>query len=236
MDAPSSLLSPRDWDSHPPYSYPGYKSSVLRSPSRPLIPLKEKLKDRRVPVYGAKDLGKLDHDLTRNAARNGAPLGERIIVTGRVMDERGRPVRNTLVEIWQANAAGRYVHKADQHDAPLDPNFLGAGRCMTDNDGRYRFLTIKPGAYPWGNHSNAWRPNHIHFSLFGEYFGSRLVTQMYFPGDPLLALDPIFQGTPEHARNRLVSRFSIDTTEEAYALGYEFDIVLRGPNQTPTEA
>lgn len=240
MDSPSLILTPRltarDWDSHPPYSYPGYKSSVLRSPSRPLIPLKEKLKDRRVPVYGAEDLGKLDNDLTRNAAKNGAPLGERIIVTGRVMDEDGRPVRNTLVEIWQANAAGRYVHKADQHDAPLDPNFLGAGRCITDDDGRYRFLTIKPGAYPWGNHSNAWRPNHIHFSLFGEYFGSRLVTQMYFPGDPLLALDPIFQGTPEQARNRLTSRFSIDTTEEAYALGYEFDIVLRGPNQTPTEA
>jgi protocatechuate 3,4-dioxygenase beta subunit len=186
-------------------------------------------------VYGTDDLGPLDHDLTRNAARNGEPLGERIIVTGRVLDLGGKPVRNTLVEIWQANAAGRYVHKADQHDAPLDPNFLGAGRCITDDEGRYRFLTIKPGAYPWGNHSNAWRPNHIHFSLFGEYFGSRLVTQMYFPGDPLLALDPIFQGTPAHARDRLVSRFSIDTTEEAYALGYEFDIVLRGPNQTPTE-
>jgi protocatechuate 3,4-dioxygenase beta subunit len=187
-------------------------------------------------VYGAQDLSALDHDLTRNAAKNGEPLGERIIVTGRVLDEGGRPVRNTLVEVWQANAAGRYVHKADQHDAPLDPNFLGAGRCLTDDKGRYRFLTIKPGAYPWGNHSNAWRPNHIHFSLFGEYFGSRLVTQMYFPGDPLLALDPIFQGTPEHARERLIARFSIDTTEEAYALGYEFDIVLRGPKQTPAEA
>ena len=137
--------------------------------------------------------------------RNGEPLGERIIVTGRVLDEGGRPVRNTLVEIWQANAAGRYVHKNDQHDAPLDPNFLGAGRCITDNEGRYRFLTIKPGAYPWGNHPNAWRPNHIHFSLFGDHFGSRLVTQMYFPGDPLLAFDPIFQGTPEHARDRLIA-------------------------------
>jgi protocatechuate 3,4-dioxygenase beta subunit len=231
-----SSLAPRDWDAHPPYSHPGYKSSVLRSPTRPLIPLKEYLRDRRVPVYGAEDLSALDHDLTRNAAKNGEPLGERIIVTGRVLDEGGRPVRNTLVEVWQANAAGRYVHKADQHDAPLDPNFLGAGRCLTDDEGRYRFLTIKPGAYPWGNHSNAWRPNHIHFSLFGDYFGSRLVTQMYFPGDPLLALDPIFQGTPEHARERLIARFSIDTTQEAYALGYEFDIVLRGPNQTPTES
>jgi protocatechuate 3,4-dioxygenase beta subunit len=230
-----STLSPRDFDSHPAYVHPPYRSSILRGPTLPLIPLKEKLRDQRAPVYGTDDLGPLDHDLTRNAARNGEPLGERIIVTGRVLDVGGKPVRNTLVEIWQANAAGRYVHKADQHDAPLDPNFLGAGRCITDNEGRYRFLTIKPGAYPWGNHTNAWRPNHIHFSLFGEYFGSRLVTQMYFPGDPLLALDPIFQGTPEQARDRLISRFSIDTTEESYALGYEFDIVLRGPNQTPTE-
>jgi protocatechuate 3,4-dioxygenase beta subunit len=152
-----------------------------------------------------------------------------------VLDEGGRPVRNTLVEVWQANAAGRYVHKADQHDAPLDPNFLGAGRCLTDNEGRYRFMTVKPGAYPWGNHPNAWRPQHIHFSLFGDHFGSRLVTQMYFPGDPLLAFDPIYQGTPAHARERMVSRFSLDTTQEAYALGYDFDIVLRGPNETPME-
>lgn len=229
------ILTPRDWAGHPPYKHPEYKSSILRSPSRPLIPLKESLKNTRVPVYGAEALGKLDHDLTRNAVKNGAPLGERIIVSGRVLDEDGKPVRNTLVEVWQANAAGRYIHKADQHDAPLDPNFLGAGRCLTDDEGRYRFLTIKPGAYPWGNHSNAWRPNHIHFSLFGDYFGSRLVTQMYFPGDPLLAHDPIFQGTPAHARDLLVSRFSLDITEEGFALGYEFDIVLRGPKQTPME-
>lgn len=230
-----STLSPRDFDSHPAFVHPPYRSSIKRGPTLPLIPLKEKLRNQRSPVYGTDDLGPLDHDLTRNAARNGEPLGERIIVTGRVLDVGGKPVRNTLVEIWQANAAGRYVHKHDQHDAPLDPNFLGAGRCMTDNEGRYRFLTIKPGAYPWGNHANAWRPNHIHFSLFGEYFGSRLITQMYFPGDPLLAFDPIFQGTPEPARDRLVSRFSIDITEEGYALGYEFDIVLRGPHRTPTE-
>ncbi|SAL31486.1 protocatechuate 3,4-dioxygenase subunit beta [Caballeronia turbans] len=231
----SPILTPRDWESHPAYLSPGYKSSILRSPGLPLIALKENLRNRRVPVYGADDLGVLDNDLTRNAAKNGEPLGERIIVTGRVLDEGGRPVRNTLVEVWQANAAGRYVHKADQHDAPLDPNFLGAGRCLTDDEGRYRFMTIKPGAYPWGNHPNAWRPQHIHFSLFGEYFGSRLVTQMYFPGDPLLDLDPIYQGIPEHARERLVSSFSIDTTQENYALGYEFNIVLRGPDQTPTE-
>ncbi|MCD0502938.1 protocatechuate 3,4-dioxygenase subunit beta [Bordetella petrii] len=232
---PQLILAPRDWNSHPPYRYPDYKSSVIRSPSLPLIPLGDALKNRRAPVYGAQDLGALDHDLTRNAAKNGAPLGERIIVTGRVQDEAGRPIRNTLVEIWQANAAGRYVHKGDQHDAPLDPNFLGAGRCLTDNEGHYRFVTVKPGAYPWGNHANAWRPNHIHFSLFGDYFGSRLVTQMYFPGDPLLELDPIFQGTPSHARELLVSRFSLAATEEGYALGYEFDIVLRGPRQTPME-
>ncbi|WP_133646114.1 protocatechuate 3,4-dioxygenase subunit beta [Paraburkholderia flava] len=230
-----SLLTPRDFASHPAYLEPGYRSSVKRGPTRPLIPLKERLCDQRVPVYGADDLGALDHDLTRNAVVNGAPLGERIVVTGRVLDEGGRPVRNTLVEIWQANSTGRYVHKADQHDAPLDPNFLGAGRCVTDQDGRYRFLTIKPGAYPWGNHPNAWRPNHIHFSLFGDYFGSRLVTQMYFPGDPLLAFDPIYQGTPADARERLISRFSLDVTEEGFALGYEFDIVLRGRDETPLE-
>jgi protocatechuate 3,4-dioxygenase beta subunit len=231
----TATLRPRDWDSHPPYIYPEYKSTVLRGPTKPLLPMKDKLRQLRAPVYGHEAIGALDHDLTRNAARNGAPLGERIVVTGRVLDERGRPVRNTLVEIWQANAAGRYVHKVDQHDAPLDPNFLGAGRTLTDSEGRYKFYTIKPGAYPWGNHPNAWRPNHIHFSLFGEYFASRLVTQMYFPGDPLLALDPIFQGTPERARDRLISRFTLDVTEPDFALGYVFDIVLRGPNETPME-
>jgi protocatechuate 3,4-dioxygenase beta subunit len=177
----------------------------------------------------------MDNDLTINAAKNGAPLGERIIVTGRVLDEDGRPVPNTLIEVWQANAAGRYIHKVDQHDAPLDPNFLGAGRCVTDGEGRYRFKTIKPGAYPWGNHVNAWRPNHIHFSLFGPSFLTRLVTQMYFPGDPLLALDPIYNSVPEGARERMISAFSIDITEPDYALGYVWDIVLRGRGQTPTE-
>jgi protocatechuate 3,4-dioxygenase beta subunit len=228
-------LRPRDWDSHPAYIHPEYKSTVLRGPTKPLLPMKDKLRQLRAPVYGHDAIGALDHDLTRNAAKNGVPLGERIVVTGRVVDERGRPVRNTLVEIWQANAAGRYVHKVDQHDAPLDPNFLGAGRTLTDSEGRYKFYTVKPGAYPWGNHPNAWRPNHIHFSLFGEYFASRLVTQMYFPGDPLLALDPIFQGTPERARDRLISQFTLDVTEPDFALGYVFDIVLRGPNETPME-
>ncbi len=227
--------SVRDWASHPPYLSPGYKSTVLRAPTKPLIPIKHNLSELRGPVYGHETLGALDHDLTRNAAKNGAPIGERIVVTGKVLDEDGRPVRNALVEVWQANATGRYVHKVDQHNAPLDPNFLGAGRCMTDENGVYKFLTIKPGAYPWGNHPNAWRPNHIHFSLFGSGILSRLVTQMYFPGDPLLDFDPIYQGSPEGARERMISRFSLDATEEGFALGYVFDIVLRGRSETPFE-
>ncbi|NNE22261.1 MAG: protocatechuate 3,4-dioxygenase subunit beta, partial [Rhizobiales bacterium] len=158
------------------------------------------------------------------------------IITGRVLDVTGRPLAGQLIEIWQANAAGRYAHKADQHNAPLDANFFGGGRCLTDNHGRYRFSTVKPGAYPWGNHDNAWRPNHIHLSLFGPSLESRLVTQMYFPGDPLLDLDPIYLGIPEVARHRLVSKFSLDVTEPGFALGYEFDIVLAGASQTPLEA
>ncbi len=234
--SPPTRLDPRDWSSHSPYVHPPYRSTVLRGPTKPLVPVPAALAVRGAPVYGHDRIAPIDHDLTRNAVRNGAPLGERIIVTGRVLDEGGRPVPHTLVEIWQANAAGRYIHKVDQHDAPIDPNFLGAGRCLTDADGRYRFLTVKPGAYPWGNHPNAWRPNHIHFSLFGQWFASRLVTQMYFPGDPLLALDPIFQGTPAGARDRLVSRLDLDVTEAGFALGYVFDIVLRGARSTPMEA
>lgn len=225
----------RDWGSHPPYVHPDYKSTQLRGPTRPLVPLKATLSELTGPVYGHESVGKLDADLTRNGAVNGEPLGERIVVTGRVLDERGRPVPNTLVEVWQANAAGRYVHTVDQHDAPLDPNFFGGGRCVTDAEGRYRFYTVKPGAYPWGNHANAWRPNHIHLSLFGPSYLTRLVTQMYFPGDPLLDLDPIFLGTPEQARERLVATFSIDVTEPDFALGYVFDIVLRGALSTPME-
>jgi protocatechuate 3,4-dioxygenase beta subunit len=228
-------LDPRDASSQPPWLHPPYRSTALRSPTRPLLPIAHSLSELTQPVYGHEDIGEFDHDLTRNAVSNGAPLGERIIVTGRVLDARGRPVRHTLVEVWQCNAAGRYVHRADQHDAPLDPNFLGAGRTLTDAEGRYRFLTIRPGAYPWGNHPNAWRPAHIHFSLFGEHFASRLVTQMYFPGDPLLALDPIYQSTREGVRERLVSRFDIGVTEAGFALGFVFDIVLRGPLETPME-
>lgn len=228
-------IAARDWTSQPPYLYPEYKSTPLRAPKRPLVPLQHTLSELAQPVYGHEDIGELDHDLTRNAAVNGAPLGERIVVTGRVLDEGGRPMRRTLVELWQCNAAGRYVHVVDRHDAPLDPNFLGAGRTMTDDEGRYRFMTIKPGAYPWGNHPNAWRPNHIHFSLFGEHFASRLVTQMYFPGDPLLAFDPVYRSTAPGARERLVSRFTLEATEPGFALGYEFDIVLRGALETPME-
>lgn len=232
---PSPTITPRDWSSHSPYIYPDYRSTPKRGPTRPLIALKAALGELAQPVYGHDSIGELDHDLTRNGRKNGEPIGERMILAGQVLDEQRRPVRNTLIELWQANACGRYIHKNDQHDAPLDPNFLGAGRCLTDNEGRYKFLTIKPGAYPWGNHPNAWRPNHIHLSLFGQHLASRLVTQMYFPGDPLLAYDPIFQGTPEKARDRLIADFSLDITEEGYALGYQFDIVLRGTDETPFE-
>jgi protocatechuate 3,4-dioxygenase beta subunit len=173
--------------------------------------------------------------LTRQ--HGGEPLGERIVVTGRVLESDGRPVRGALVEIWQANAAGRYVHTVDQHPAPLDPNFTGAGRCLTDDEGKYEFVTVKPGAYPWKNHPNAWRPAHIHFSLFGRTFTDRLVTQMYFPGDPLFDYDPIFQSVRDTpARERLIAKFDLDTTQEDWALGYVFDIVLRGPAATPLEA
>ncbi|HEY9346167.1 MAG TPA: protocatechuate 3,4-dioxygenase subunit beta [Inquilinus sp.] len=228
-------FQPRDWRIHPPHLYEGYRSTVLRAPSQKLIPLSGALSEHQGPSFAAAPSG--EADLTRNGRVNGEPLGERIIVTGRVLDEDARPVANTLVELWQANASGRYIHKVDQHDAPLDPNFLGAGRCVTDGEGRYRFLTIKPGAYPWRNHPNAWRPQHIHFSLFGPAFATRLVTQMYFPGDPLHTLDPMFNSIPDPAgRERLIAAFSLDVTEPEVALGYEFDIVLRGRLATPMEA
>jgi protocatechuate 3,4-dioxygenase beta subunit len=186
------------------------------------------------PVFDHDDLQSTDHDLTKQHA--GEPIGERIIVSGRVLDEDGRPVPHTLIEIWQANSAGRYPHRADQHDAPTDPNFTGFGRALSDGNGQYRFVSIKPGAYPWRNHYNAWRPAHIHFSLFGPAFATRLVTQMYFPGDPLLPYDPMFNCVPdEGARNRLISAFDLETTIPEIALGYRFDIVLRGPEETPME-
>jgi len=207
---------------------------VLRSPRKPLIHLPHTLSEVTGPVFGPDDVGPTDGDMTRQG--QGEPLGERIIVSGRVLDDSGRPVPHTLIEIWQANAAGRYRHDRDNHPAPLDPNFHGAGRLLTDADGNYSFTTVKPGAYPWKNHANAWRPAHIHFSLFGPAFATRLVTQMYFPGDPLFAYDPIFQSIPdERARERLIASFDLGTTKQEWALSYRFNIVLRGQEATPFE-
>lgn len=223
-----------DLDIHPPYDYPEYRSTRDRHPSRPLVLLPHSLSETTGPVYGHAEVQPSDSDLTRRHA--GEPLGERIIVSGRLLDGDGRPVRNSLVEIWQANAAGRYIHHVDQHPAPLDPNFTGAGRCLTDDEGWYRFVTIKPGAYPWGNHHNAWRPAHIHFSVFGPAFATRLVTQMYFPGDPLFEHDPIFQSVRDpRDRQRLVSALDLSLTRPEWALGYRWDIVVRGREATLTE-
>jgi protocatechuate 3,4-dioxygenase beta subunit len=209
----------------PPYDFPDYGSTALRAPRRPLLLLPRSLSETTGPVFGEDAVDERDGDLTRQ--HDGEPLGERILVGGRVTDPDGRPLRGALVEIWQANAAGRYRHDGDRHPAPLDPNFGGAGRALTDDDGRYSFTTIKPGAYPWGNHPNAWRPAHIHFSLFGRAFTERLVTQMYFPGDPLLDHDPIFQSIRDpKARGLLISAFDWETTTPEWALGYRFDIVV----------
>ena len=221
--------------SQPPHLYPPYKSTILRSPTKPLIILKEQLRDLILPAFGDSMIGQYDHDLTKNAKIDSDPIGERIKVSGMVMDENGKGLPRVLVEIWQANAAGRYIHKEEIHDAPLDPNFHGAGRMLTDDQGRYLFYTIKPGAYPWGNHFNAWRPQHIHFSVIGHQLSHRLVTQMYFPGDPLFEFDPIFQSTPNHARELLIAKFNMDQTEPEFALAYEFDIILNGRSQTPFE-
>jgi protocatechuate 3,4-dioxygenase, beta subunit len=225
---------PPDRLAHPSLDWPAYNSTRLRAPKRPLVALPHFLGEVTGPVLGEDRIGPLDHDLTRQ--HEGEPLGERIIVHGRVLDGSGRPLPNTLVEVWQANAAGRYRHQGDQHPAPLDPNFSGAGRVLTGSDGTYRFITVKPGAYPWGNHHNAWRPAHIHFSLFGVAFVQRLVTQMYFPGDPLFGQDPIFNSVrDEKARGRMISSFDLDETVPEWALAYRFDIILRGPESIPFE-
>jgi protocatechuate 3,4-dioxygenase, beta subunit len=219
---------------HPPLDTQAYQSSRLRAPGRPLVPLPQGLTEITGPLLGPERVTAADADLT--AGHAGEPLGERIIVSGRVLDSDGRAVPDTLIEIWQANASGRYLHHVDDHPAPLDPNFTGAGRCVTDSLGRYQFVTIKPGAYPWRNHYNAWRPAHIHFSLFGRAFTQRLVTQMYFPADPLFSLDPIFNSIPDpEARSRLIARFDIDLTQPDWALGYNWDIVLRGRTATVFE-
>ncbi|MCA1559787.1 MAG: protocatechuate 3,4-dioxygenase subunit beta [Acidobacteria bacterium] len=220
--------------SQPPLLYPPYRSTTRWAPSKPLIRLPETLSELDAPVYGWWPLGEADNDLTRQSSDE--PQGQRIIVAGRVLDEAARPVASALIELWQANAAGRYCHAKDDHPAPLDPHFAGAGRTITDAEGRYEFITIKPGAYPWRNHDNAWRPAHIHFSLFGSSFRTRLVTQMYFPDDPLFDYDPILQSVhDERARRRLVSRFNLALTQPEWALGFAFDIVLRGPDATPFE-
>ncbi len=214
--------------------FPRYASTVKRAPTKPLVVLPQTLSELTGPLFGHDDVKPGDADLTKQ--HKGEPIGERIIVNGRVLDENGRPVPHTLIEVWQANSAGRYPHRVDQHDAPVDPNFSGAGRTLTDAEGRYRFVTIRPGQYPWRNHYNAWRPAHIHFSLFGPAFATRIVTQMYFPGDPLLAYDPMFMCVPdEKARNRLISIFDWETTVPEFALAYRFDVVLRGRDGTPPD-
>jgi protocatechuate 3,4-dioxygenase beta subunit len=218
----------------PRMDYPPYRSSLLRHPTKALQQADPEGVEWYVPVFGPQDVDPLEADLT--IQHRGEPLGERITVTGRVTDADGRPVAGQLVEIWQANASGRYVHQRDQHPAPLDRNFTGTGRCLTDDDGRYRFTTIKPGPYPWRNHRNAWRPAHIHFSLFGTAFAQRLVTQMYFPGDPLFSLDPIFQSvTDPRDRARLLATYDHDLTIPEISTGYRWDIVLTGPRRTLLE-
>ena len=222
-------------NTQPEYDYAPYRSTAKRAPQQPLVILPQSLSEVTGPLFGHAEIKLGENDLTRQHA--GEPLGERIVVSGRVLDENGRPVPQALVEIWQCNAAGRYRHVNDQHDAPLDANFTGCGRALTGEDGSYRFVTIKPGAYPWRNHYNAWRPAHIHFSLFGQAFVQRLITQMYFPGDPLLEYDPMYTSVPgERARQRLISAFDWEHTVPEIALGYRFDIVLRGRDATPMES
>jgi len=219
----------------PPYDHPAYASTHKRAPRHAPVRLEHTLSEITGP-RGAREIvapSNSENDLTH--FDGGEALGERIIVTGRVLDEDGRAIPHSVIEIWQANAAGRYAHADDQHDAPLDPHFAGIGKVVTDEHGVYRFMTVKPGAYPWRNHHNAWRPNHIHFSLFGPSFATRLITQMYFPGDPLLTLDPIFNSVPDpSAREQLIATFDVEVTIPEYALGYRFDFVLRGRDSTPT--
>lgn len=220
-------------DTHPPLDFPDYRSTLLRHPQQPLILLPERLTELTGPVLGEGRIAPTDNDLT--AQHRGAPIGQRILVHGRLLESDGTPIPNSLIEIWQANAGGRYRHDRDRWDSALDPNFDGVGRTLTDSAGHYEFTTVKPGAYPWRNHHNAWRPAHIHFSVFGRTFQQRLVTQMYFPGDPLFFQDPIFKAVPERARALLISRFDYQRTEPERALAFEFDIVLRGRNATPFE-
>jgi protocatechuate 3,4-dioxygenase, beta subunit len=236
-DIDSAIVLPDDPDfgNEVQVDYPGYRSTRYRAPSRPLVSLPEEFHSLAGPVFGEDAIEESDADLTKQ--HGGEALGERINVSGRVLDTDGRPIPNALVEVWQANAAGRYRHHVDDHPAPLDPNFSGAGRCLTGDDGSYRFVTVKPGPYPWGNHDNAWRPSHIHFSVFGRAFTERVITQMYFPGDPLFPYDPIYTSVRDpRARELMVSRFDLATTEPEWALGFAWDIILgRGGGSTPLD-
>jgi protocatechuate 3,4-dioxygenase beta subunit len=227
---------PKAYSDHPPFSYPDYKSTVLRGPQQDLLTIVQTLSETTGPGPVWTEVSEEDADLTTNAGKGGTAIGERIIVTGRVLDENGNGIPGVLLEIWQANACGRYVHwRETAFPAPLDPNFIGVGQCVSGEGGEYRFLTIKPGPYPWGNHPNAWRPAHIHFSLLGPSLGSRLVTQMYFEDDQLFSYDPIFNSAPEQARDRMIAHYDHDVTEENWALGWRWDIVLRGDMATPFE-
>ena len=226
----------RSIDDHPPFLYADYRSTVKRSPTKDLVEIVHSLSETTGPGPVWAELNESDADLTTNAGTGGEAIGARTIVRGRVLDDAGVPLPHTLIEIWQANAAGRYVHWREvDFPAPLDPNFLGVGQCLTEDDGVYEFLTVRPGPYPWGNHPNAWRPSHIHFSLHGPALATRLVAQMYFPGDPLLPLDPIFLSVPESSRGRQIATYDHGITVERWAQGYRFDIVLRGPLATPFE-
>lgn len=224
---------PTAHDDHPPFRYPDYRSTVKRAPVADMVRIVQTLSETTGPGPVFAEVSDVDADLTTNAGTGGTAIGPRIVVAGTVRDENGAGVPGMLIEIWQANAAGRYAHWRDDWPAPLDPNFLGVGQCRTDESGRYRFTTVKPGPYPWGNHPNAWRPPHIHFSILGPNLGSRLVTQMYFQGDPLLTLDPIFNAVPQHARDRMVAAYDHDLTEENWATGHRWDVVLRGRLATP---
>lgn len=229
-------LFQRDWSIQPPAYAPDYKSTVLRSPRHALLSIAASPAAMTGPVFGASDLGPLDNDLIRNYARDGEPIGERLLVHGRVTDETGRPVPHTLIEIWQANAAGRYRHKNDTYVAPIDPNFGGCGRALTDEHGYYFFRTVKPGPYPWRNFANSWRPAHIHYSIFGPAFAQRLITQMYFEGDPLIRTCPIVHSIPDAAAiDRLVAPLDLNAATPFDHLAYRFDVVLRGRHSTPFE-
>jgi protocatechuate 3,4-dioxygenase beta subunit len=223
----------RDTTSHPPAYAPAYKTSVLRSPKLSLVSLQNSLSEVTAPVFRAEELGALDNDLIMNWAKEGLPVGERIVVHGYVQDQLGQPVKNALVEVWQANASGRYRHKKDQYIGALDPNFGGCGRVLSDENGYYVYRTIKPGPYPWRNRVNDWRPAHIHYAISGNGWAQRLITQMYFEGDPLIAYCPILQSVPSEEQVRgLIALQDRASFVQLDSRAYRFDIVLRGQRAT----